>query len=871
MKLLVLDGNSILNRAFYGIKLLTTKEGLFTNGIYGFLMMLQKLESEVQPDAVAIAFDLKAPTFRHKRYAGYKANRHGMPDELAQQLPNLKELLQLLGYKLVTCESFEADDILGTLSASCTKKKDTCVIATGDRDSLQLVGPYVSVRLASTKYGQPQVAVYDEQRVQEDYGVTPPEMIEIKALQGDASDCIPGVRGIGPKGAGELIQKYHSIDYIYGHLEELDIRESMRQKLRNGKENAYLSHELGTIRKDIPIDTDPESYRKVPADRQKASELMRRLEFFKLLEKMDWGNSSNVSAGADNRDAAASLSLDLHPEMDSLCEALQKDGKLFMVGEFNGRELQRLTVAQGGNAYLLESPEDWKRLFALQLPCSTYDSKPLFTAAEAAGCELNLSMDTLLAAYLLNANANNYDYKRLCQEYGVSLSANVSLKNAQPQDLMRADTLTTCARVCALPELCHALETKIAESDETSLLQDIEQPLARVLAHMEQTGFAVDRAGIADYGTALDEKMQDFQKEIWGQVGYEFNLNSPKQLGEALFGKLGLPHGKKTKSGWSTSAAVLENLRYEHPVVELVLQYRTVSKLKSTYCDGLLKVIAPDGRIHSNFNQTETRTGRISSTEPNLQNIPVRTDLGRELRRFFIAKPGCVLVDADYSQIELRVLAHVAHDENMIEAFRNGEDIHRATAAQVFHMPEQMVTPLMRSRAKAVNFGIVYGIGAFSLSKQLHISRREADTYIKDYLQHYSGIDDYMQRVVKDAKEKGYAETMFGRRRYLPELSSSNFNLRSFGERVARNMPIQGAAADIIKIAMVHVENRLEKEGLSAKLILQVHDELIVEAPEKEAEAAQKLLQEEMENAVQLAVPLIVDVKTGKTWYEAKA
>lgn len=870
MKLLVLDGNSILNRAFYGIKLLTTKDGLYTNGIYGFLTMLQKLEGEVQPDAVAIAFDLKAPTFRHKRYAGYKSNRHGMPEELAQQLPNLKELLTLLGYRLVTCEGYEADDILGTLGRACTEHRDTCVIATGDRDSLQLVGPYVSVRLATTKYGQPQVTLYDETRIREDYGVTPREMIEIKALQGDSSDCIPGVRGIGPKGAGDLIQKYHSIDYLYAHLDELDIRENLRQKLRDGKESAYLSQELGTICTTAPIDDDPAHYVKAPAKQAEAAALMRRLEFFKLLEKMDWG-SVPVPAAEAAEETPAAVRLYLHPDIDALCDALQKDGSICLLGDFSGRELQRLSVAQGGNAYLLEDPAAWKRVFALSLPCFTYDSKPLFAAAAAAGAQLNLSQDALLAAYLLNATASGYDYARLCQEYGVPLAEDVSMENVQPEDLLRADTLSGCARVCALPQLCETLAAKIEDAGETPLLRDIEQPLARVLSHMEQTGFAVDRAGIAAYGTKLEQQVQAFQKEIWEQTGYEFNLNSPKQLGEALFDKLGLPHGKKTKSGWSTSAAVLENLRYDHPVVEMILQYRTVSKLKSTYCDGLLKVIAPDGRIHSSFNQTETRTGRISSTEPNLQNIPVRTDLGRELRRFFVAKPGCVLIDADYSQIELRVLAHVANDQNMIAAFQSGADIHRTTAAQVFHMPEEMVTPLMRSRAKAVNFGIVYGIGAFSLSKQLHIARQEADSYIKDYLQHYSGINDYMQRVVAEAKEKGYAETMFGRRRYLPELSSSNFNLRSFGERVARNMPIQGAAADIIKIAMIHVEDRLQKEGLAARLILQVHDELIVEAPEAEAETAAVLLQEEMEHAVALAVPLTADAKSGKTWYEAKA
>ncbi|MDD3261399.1 MAG: DNA polymerase I, partial [Oscillospiraceae bacterium] len=688
------------------------------------------------------------------------------------------------------------------------------------------------------------------------------------ALQGDSSACIPGVKGIGPKGAGQLIQQYHSIDYIYEHLAELDIRENMRQKLQSGKESAYLSRELGTICTTAPIDTDPQHYVKGPVQKAEAASLLRRLEFFKFLESMDL---DSTEAAASDEEEAAATALVLHPDLKALCSALQQDKKMYLRGEFDGRELTALCVARKNKAYLLETPEEWNQIFALSLPCCTFDSKLLYLAAEKAGAVLHVETDALLAAYLLNATANGYSFDHVCQEYGALLPGSVEPENMQPQDLMRIDTLSGSAKVCALPALCSTLEQKIAETDETSLLKNIEQPLARVLAHMEQVGFAVDRESIAAYGKVLEEKVQTYQRQIWDETGYEFNLNSPKQLGEALFDKLGLPHGKKTKSGWSTSAAVLENLRYDHPVVELVLQYRTVSKLKSTYCDGLLKVIAPDGRIHSSFNQTETRTGRISSTEPNLQNIPVRTDIGRELRRFFVAKPGCVLIDADYSQIELRVLAHAANDKNMIDAFRNGEDIHRATAAQVFHMPEEMVTPLMRSRAKAVNFGIVYGIGAFSLSKQLHISRKEADTYIKEYLQHYSGINDYMQRMVKEAKEKGYAETIFGRRRYLPELSSSNFNLRSFGERVARNMPIQGAAADIIKIAMVHVEDRLRKEGLAARLILQVHDELIVEAPQAEAETARVLLQQEMENAAQLSVPLTADAKIGKTWYEAKA
>ena len=873
MKLLVLDGNSILNRAFYGIKLLTTKSGLYTNGIHGFLSILQKLEEEVRPDAVAIAFDLPAPTFRHKRYAGYKANRHGMPDELAQQLPTLKELLTLLGYRLVTCEGFEADDILGTLSAACTESRSTCVIATGDRDSLQLVGPYVSVRLASTKYGRPSVTLYDEMRVYEEYGVEPKELIEVKALQGDTSDCIPGVRGIGPKGAGELIQKYHSIDYIYDHLHELDVKPAMRKRLEEGKDSAYLSHELGTIVKNAPIDTTLADYVKQPPQREAAAALLTKLELFKMREALGLDHEELPPAAEAEAKAPAQWTLVLHADAGEIAARCKAQGACYVTGQFSGRQLLWLSVADGERAYLFEDPDDCRTVLRSGAPLFTFDAKPLFGFLGEAErtAPLPLAFDALLAAYLLNPSAKSYAFARLCEEYGVPLCENITCEGLSPADLARTQDLLPGANACALPELCKILSEKIEGAGERPLLRDIEQPLARVLAHMEEVGFAVDRDAIAQYGKELERQEDALRADVFEKAGYTFNVNSPKQLGEALFGKLGLPHGKKTKNGWSTSASVLEELRYDHPVVESVLQYRAVAKLKSTYCDGLLKVLGPDGRIHSNFNQTETRTGRISSTEPNLQNIPVRTPQGRELRRFFIAKPGCVLIDADYSQIELRLLAHISGDPAMQKAFCNGEDIHRATAAQVFHMPEDMVTPLMRARAKAVNFGIVYGIGAYSLSRQLHVSLKEADDYIKSYLAHYAGIDAYMHRVVEEAREKGFAQTMFGRRRYLPELKSSNHNLRAFGERVARNMPIQGAAADIIKIAMIHVEDRLQKEGLQARLILQVHDELIVEAPESEATQAARLLQEEMEGAAQLSVPLVADAAAGKTWYEAKA
>lgn len=869
MKLLVLDGNSILNRAFYGIRLLSTRDGLYTNGIYGFMTMLQKLKNETAPDAVAIAFDMRAPTFRHKEYAGYKAQRKGMPEELAQQLPNLKELLRLLGYRLVECEGFEADDILGTLAAKCTQTGNECVIATGDRDSLQLVNAHVTVRLAATKMGQPQVTLYDEAKILEDYGVTPPRMIDIKAIQGDSSDNIPGVTGIGPKGAGELIQRFHDLDNIYAQIDTLDIKEGMRQKLIRDRDSAYLSRYLGTIRTDAPVDTALADYIPGAGDRDGAARLLAKLEMFTLIEKL----GLNIPAPQQTKAAEQEAAETVQGAPDGLLDKLHRAGRADCLVWYEGGAVYRVYLCHENTVYELEGADFLKRVCAQKgIKVNTHDVKPLYAAL--GGAEIpGGAFDTMLAAYLLNPSASGYDVARLAQEYGlpVELPEQEALKRGDAEGKRRQLAEQFRAQAAVFPKLADKLAEQIAKNDQTELLETIELPLARVLAHMEDIGFLVDARGIEQYGETLQTEIDHIQAEIYQSVGYEFNINSPKQLGEALFEKLGLPHGKKTKTGYSTKAEILENLRYEHPAVEMVLNYRSLTKLKSTYCDGLSKVIAADGRIHSSFNQTETRTGRISSTEPNLQNIPVRTDLGREMRRFFIAREGCVLVDADYSQIELRVLAHVADDKNMIQAFLNNDDIHRSTAAQVFHMPEEMVTSTMRSRAKAVNFGIVYGIGAFSLAKNISVTRKEAEQYIHDYLAHYSGVDDYMKRVVEQAKDRGYVETMFGRRRYLPELSSSNFNMRSFGERVARNMPIQGAAADIIKIAMIRVENRLKKEGMKARLILQVHDELIVEAPEDEAEQAAKLLTEEMQGAARLAVPLIAEAGIGPSWYDAKS
>ena len=859
MKLLVLDGNSILNRAFYGIKLLTTKQGEFTNGIYGFLTMMRKLLDETTPDAVAIAFDMRAPTFRHKAYEGYKAQRKGMPEELAQQMPVLQELLKALGYKIVLCEGWEADDILGTLAAECEKKGDTCIIATGDRDSLQLVSDKTSVRLATTKGGKPTVTFYDEEKVMEEYGVKPVQLIDIKAIQGDSSDNIPGVAGIGPKGAGDLIQKYQSLDYIYEHMDELEIRENMRKKLIESKDNAILSYSLGTIQKDAPVDTAIDSYVRTAGEKQKADETMVRLELFSLRGKFDSEESAEEESG-ENSLEIKDVEVEEITNPAAVLAMAEDAGKAYFCAQISASSMiEKLCVSVEDKIYLFEPTESFLKAFLgnAKIEKYTHEVKPLHKAALKLGLSgmENVKIDTILAAYLLNPSASGYDVERLAAEYGVAAVSH--------EDILVRDT-------ALLSKLCTELLKEIDENNQRKLLDEIEIPLALVLAKMEHVGFYVDRNGIEEYGNALSVQIQELQHEIVTQVGYEFNINSPKQLGKALFEDLGLPHGKKTKTGWSTSADVLEYLRNLHPVVAHVLDYRALTKLKSTYCDGLLKVIAEDGRIHSNFNQTETRTGRISSTEPNLQNIPVRTERGRELRKFFAAESG-YLVDADYSQIELRVLAHVAEDSAMQEDFLEGRDIHTATAARVFGMPVDMVTSEMRGKAKAVNFGIVYGIGAYSLSGDIGVSVKEADAYIKEYLRNYAGVDEYMKKVVAEAKEKGYVQTLFDRRRYLPELKSSNFNMRSFGERVARNMPIQGAAADIIKIAMIRVTERLEKEKLEARLILQVHDELIVEAPEHETETVKKVLEEEMVAAVSLSVPMKADAGVGRTWYESKA
>ncbi len=836
MKLLAIDGNSIINRAFYGIKLLSTKDGRYTNAIYGFINILFRMLEDENPDGVAVAFDIKKPTFRHEKYAEYKAGRHAMPDELRDQFPLLKEWLTLAGYTCIECEGFEADDILGTLAAAAVKSGNECVIATGDRDSLQLVSEHTRVLLASTRMGKTEVINYTPDAVFERYGVTPPEMIELKALMGDSSDNIPGVAGVGEKTASDLISRYHSIDYIYDNLESLEIKESVRNKLRDGKDSAELSRWLGTICCDAPINTDFEALRTRDADTVKLSAFMTDLELFKLLERMNLKPQSATAVKVKKCYTVKAfdelpLNADIYFDENGAA-AVYGDS----VSDLNDEQLKTLLL----NENTKKRVYDYKRLCKLFPEISS------------------VRFDAMLAGYLCNPSSNDYSLERLAAEYSKEGAEICGTPSAAAQN---AVTLSLA---------CNALEGLLVKSDELKLLTDIELPLARVLAEMETDGFLVDTEGLRAQGEELATRIAEIQNEIYTMAGMEFNINSPKQLGEVLFEKLGLPAKKKTKSGYSTNADVLESLRYDFPIVESVLKYRQLAKLKSTYCDGLLAAVADDGRIHSTFNQTEARTGRISSLEPNLQNIPVRTEEGRKLRQFFTAREGFVLCDADYSQIELRVLASIADDKAMIDAFNSDTDIHTVTASEVFNIPIDMVLPVMRSRAKAVNFGIVYGIGAFSLAKDIGVSRAEADRYIKGYLNTYTGVAQYMDKVIAEAKANGYVTTEFGRRRYLPELSSSNGMLRAFGERVARNAPIQGTAADIIKIAMVKVNERLKREIPEARLILQVHDELIVEAPEAYAEDACRILEEEMESAANLKVRLVCDAHSGKNWLEAK-
>ena len=851
MRLLVVDGNSIANRAFYGIKLLTTKDGRYTNAVFGFFNILNSLLRECQPDEVAVAFDLRAPTFRHKMYEGYKATRHKMPEELAQQMPVIRQLLTDLGYRIVTAEGWEADDILGTLAAACDARKDDCFLATGDRDSLQLVSETTTVLLATTALGKSKTVTMDLEAVREKYGIEPKQLIEVKSLMGDASDNIPGVKGIGEKTATALVQKFGTLENVYAHLEDPAIRPKQREKLTACKADAELSHVLGTIRTDAPIDTAEGAYAVGEGDKPQAVRLMRELEVQTLITRF----GLEGVAPAEEPEAAPTEEgtidvLPLAPEgrflIASVPEVPAKRG-------VEGKP-EAWYAVQGSTVYPLDDEGLLRLLDNPDVTLDVFASAPLYAKAMAAGgWGSSIVWDGKLAAYLLDASASNYQISTLRVSYKAKAAFSCE---AWPEAGYLAD-------------LFAKLKAEITACGEEKLYNSIEFPLAQVLADMTRNGVLVDREGIEAFGGRLQAELADVLARIQLETGTsDINLNSPKQLGELLFDKMGLPHGKKTKSGWSTDAATLDALR-GYPLVEDILQYRAYQKLNSTYVEGLLKVIGEDGRIHTRFNQTEARTGRLSSDNPNLQNIPIRTELGSQLRAYFVAKPGCVLVDADYSQIELRILAHITGDEHMQQAFLNGEDIHRSTAAKIYGVPQSEVTPRLRSASKAINFGIMYGKGAYSLSKDIGVSVKEAEAFLRNYLDAFPKVSSYMEKTIADARECGYVSTLFGRRRALPELASNNHNIRASGERMARNTPIQGTAADVIKLAMVRVWRRLRDEKMESRLILTVHDELIVEAPEAEAEKAAAILREEMEGCVHYAVPLSTEVHQGKNWLEA--
>ena len=843
MKLLILDGNSVINRAFFGVKPLTTREGLYTHAIYGFLNILERMEKEEQPEAICVAFDLHGPTFRHLKYEGYKANRHGMPEELAMQMPVMKDILRAMNIPIYECSGWEADDVIGTVGKICSNNGWECVIVTGDRDSLQLIDEHVHVKLVISKPGQTTATLYDQETFREEYGFAPQKLIDLKALMGDSSDNIPGVAGVGPKTAKELLAKFGSLDGVYENINDSSIRPKLREKLEKDRENAYLSYDLATIRPEAPIDFAPRDAIVQPYNRPALYELFQKLEFVRLIDK--YGLRGAAAEAAPKREAKAEKlpRAEAMPRDTAGCAVcLTGDGSIGLAWESGVCVLTPLEARMGS-----------VDLSGKQL--ILHDSKSTMHRLENMGIAFGSCIfDTALAAYDLNPSQSDYPVSKLATTF---LGASVEDEDA-----------AGCAE--ALWQLRPILEEELEKNGMTALYRDLELPLCQVLYKMENRGISIDRDQLEQFGTMLAQRIADCEALIYSYSEEKFNINSTRQLGELLFEKLALPPVKKTKTGYSTNAEVLEKLKDQHPIVPAIMDYRMLTKLKSTYADGLMKVIEEDGRIRTTLQNLVTATGRLSSSEPNLQNIPVRTDLGAEIRKMFVPKPGCVLVDADYSQIELRVLAHIAGDEVMQKAFCEGLDIHTATAAQVFHVPMEAVTSLQRRHAKAVNFGIVYGISEFSLAEDIGVSRYEAREYIDNYLTNYRGVRTYMKQVVENARELGYTQTLYGRRRYIPELKSSNFNVRSGAERIALNTPIQGTAADLIKLAMIRVEQALNADFPEAQLLLQVHDELIVECPEEIAPQVAERISKEMQNVAQLSVPLTAEAKFGKSWYDAK-
>ena len=890
MKLMAIDGNSIVNRAFYGVRHLSASDGTPTNAVYGFLAIMQRLIAEENPDAVCVTFDLPAPTFRHKRYDKYKAHRKSMPDELVVQMPILKDVLDAMNIARYELSGWEADDLLGTLAKKCEAENIECVIVTGDKDSLQLVTELVRVKHIKTKGGQTETNDYTPSVFIEEYGFEPTKMVDLKALMGDSSDNIPGVAGVGEKTAMDLVQRFGRIAEIYDKLDDLDIKDTLRNKLDTGRERAKLSYELAEICVDVPFDFNyQDSMRKDP-DNDKLYELFKRLRFISFIDKYKLRTPGQGFAGGAGADTVAAPEVVKVTTAERCGDLLDRARRAeFAAVRFDTGYFDSIAVSLheaeitgrgtgGGEVFVLQRgvTEGFDNalgvLLSGEVKKAGHDVKDIIRECLERKFETGgWVFDCALAAYLISPTESTcqYEIARISERYCGYSPGDDGEEGGQMSMLADAGKLLA-EEAFALGLLKDALGKKLKEEQLDKLYYEIELPLCRVLAEMEIYGFLVDKDALTMFGEDLAARIDETEKQIFDHAHETFNINSPKQLGVILFEKLMLPAPKKTKTGYSTNVEVLDSLLGKHPIIGLIKNYRELTKLKSTYADGLLKVIGCDGRIHTHFQMTVTATGRLSSTEPNLQNIPVRREMGGELRKMFVACEGNVLVDADYSQIELRLLAHIANDPVMLSAFESGEDIHTVTASQVFDVPLSEVTPLYRSRAKAVNFGIVYGISAFSLANDVGVTPKEAKDYITNYLEKYSGVREYMSDIVKSAKELGYVSTLFGRRRYLPELKSHNFNTRAFGERVALNMPIQGTAADIMKIAMINVFNRLKAEGLSARLILQVHDELIVECPESEAEAVSVLLREEMEGAAKLSVPLVAETSVGKSWFETK-
>ncbi len=843
MKLLILDGNSVINRAYFGVRPLTTRDGLFTHAIYGFLNILERMEKEEQPEAVCVAFDLHGPTFRHLQYDGYKATRHGMPEELAMQMPVMKEVLTAMNIPIYECQGWEADDVIGTVGRICGEQDWDCVIVTGDRDSLQLIDEHVNVKLVISKQGKTTATLYNEEKFREEYGFEPKKLIDLKALMGDSSDNIPGVAGVGPKTATDLLMKFGSLDGVYEHIDDSSIRPKLREKLEADKENAYLSYDLATIRPEAPIVFSPKDAIIQPPNRQDLYNLFVRLEFVKLIDRYQLRNEQLETAVPENAGEPLKRCDNLPAPGTSCAVYMAPDGSVGIAWEDGVCSVTPLEA--GSLTELLEAKAEF----------ISHDSKTTMHHLADLGLPVpEFVFDTALAAYDLNPSQSEYPVSKLATNF-----LGMQVEDGDP---------VGCAE--AVWKLREPLMEELKKQNMERLYQEIELPLCDVLYRMERTGIAIDEQALESFGKMLAQRIDDCEKLIYSYSEEPFNINSTKQLGVLLFEKLGLPPVKKTKTGYSTNAEVLEKLKDKHPIIPAIMDYRMLTKLKSTYADGLMKVIGSDGRIRTTFQNLVTATGRLSSTEPNLQNIPVRTDLGAEIRKMFVPREGCVLVDADYSQIELRVLSHIADDKTMINAFVSGQDIHAVTASQVFGVPVEEVTSLQRRHAKAVNFGIVYGISEFSLSEDIGVSRWEARDYIDSYLSTYSGVRAYMKQVVADAREKGYTETIYGRRRSIPELKSSNYNVRQGAERIALNTPIQGTAADLIKLAMIRVDHALREEFPEAKLILQVHDELIVECPEEIAPQVAQLMSREMEHVADLNVPLNAEAKWGKSWYDAK-